>query len=438
MRYDIGIIGAGPGGYTAALAAAERGLSVVLFEEKQVGGTCLNRGCIPTKSLLHSVKQFAQIQKEVSDYPLPKEKILARKEETVARLRGDVEKLLKAKKVTLVNAHAYLLEHHTIVAANEKYEVEHVILASGSKVSLPPIEGIDSPYVMTSDDLLEESDLSFSSVTIIGGGVIGVECASIFLSMNLPVTILEIADHILPTMDAEIAQRLNLSLKKKGAQIVTKVSISRIDGNTVYYSDKAGKECSVTSDKILVAAGRKANICNLVNPSLALEIKRGIVGDAAGMTNISNIFVIGDAKNRNIQLAHVAEAQGRNAVSYICDKTLIKDMSVIPSCVYTDPEIASVGDTQKEAEEAGLTVHTKKTLTGANGKSVIEEAESGYVKVVLDEEDTILGAQMVCPHATELIGEFAILIQKKMKLSDLREVVFPHPTVSEMISSLCE
>ncbi len=438
MKYDIGIIGAGPGGYTAALCAAQKGLSVVLFEENKVGGTCLNRGCIPTKSLLHSSERYALLRSVLSDFSPVSEEMIQKKEETVTRLRTDIEKLLKKGKVTLVPHHAYMLDNHSIVANNETYEAEDIIIASGSKVSLPPINGIDSPSVITSDDLLEKNDLNFASLTIIGGGVIGVECASIFTALNIPVTILEIADHILPTMDAEIAQRLTLSLKKKGIVIHTKVRVDHIDGNKVVFIDKNGAEAVVESERILVAAGRRPNICNLVNPTLCLEAEKGIVGDAVGKTNISNVFVIGDAKNRNIQLAHVAEAQGRNVISYLTEKKCVKDLSVIPSCVYTNPEIASVGLTQKEAEDAGIKVHTKKTLTGANGKSVIEEAESGYVKVVLDENETILGAQMVCPHATELISEFALLVQKKMTLNDLREVVFPHPTVSEMISALTE
>ncbi|MBR6958081.1 MAG: NAD(P)/FAD-dependent oxidoreductase, partial [Erysipelotrichaceae bacterium] len=421
-----------------AFKAADNGLSVIIFEKDKVGGTCLNRGCIPTKSLLHSSEKYA-IQKEA----LPQlaydwQKAVETKNQTVESLRSGIEKQLKAKKIALVNSSAFIRSEHIIEAADQQYEVDNILIAAGSQVSFPPIPGIDSEFVITSDDLLQDVDLRFESLTIIGGGVIGVECASVYLKAGKKVTILEIADHILPTMDPEIAQRLNMFLKKQGAEILTKVRIDKIEENIVYCHDSKDNELAFQSDRILVAAGRKPSIEKLVSDEVNIELSRGIIGDQYGKTSVKNIFVAGDVKDRNIQLAHVAAAQGRNIVDLIVGKQPHIDMSVVPSCIYTDPEIASVGLYEKQAKEMGLNVTSRKVLTGANGRSLIEEAASGYAKIVLDENKVIIGAQLVCPHATELISELAVALQKKMTVSQLGQVIHPHPTVAEMITELCE
>ena len=239
-------------------------------------------------------------------------------------------------------------------------------------------------------------------------------------------------------MDPEIAQRLNMFLKKQGAEILTKVRIDKIEENIVYCHDSKDNELAFQSDRILVAAGRKPSIEKLVSDEVNIELSRGIIGDQYGKTSVKNIFVAGDVKDRNIQLAHVAAAQGRNIVDLIVGKQPHIDMSVVPSCIYTDPEIASVGLYEKQAKEMGLNVTSRKVLTGANGRSLIEEAASGYAKIVLDENKVIIGAQLVCPHATELISELAVALQKKMTVSQLGQVIHPHPTVAEMITELCE
>ncbi|MBQ4253788.1 MAG: FAD-dependent oxidoreductase, partial [Erysipelotrichaceae bacterium] len=223
---------------------------------------------------------------------------------------------------------------------------------------------------------------------------------------------------------------------KKGAEVFCKVRIEKIEGNTVFYLDPKGNPAEVSADRILVAAGRRANIEGLFAESFSVEKARGIIGDECGRTSYGNIFVIGDAKDGNIQLAHVAEAQGLNAIDVIMGREPSIDVSVIPNCVYTSPEIASVGLSERQAREQGIEVTSRKVLTGSNGKSVIEEAESGYVKVVLDKDMRIIGAQMVCPHATELISEMTLLVQQRMTVSQLKQVVHPHPTVAEMIGEL--
>ncbi|MBQ6653992.1 MAG: dihydrolipoyl dehydrogenase [Erysipelotrichaceae bacterium] len=440
MKYDVAIIGAGPGGYTAAFRAAEEGLSVIIFERDRFGGTCLNRGCIPTKALLHGALTYGELSRaekygvtaEKTGYDM--ERMTARRDEIVEKLRGDLEKAVKTRKITLVSGQAQLTSGHTVSCNGEEYEAENIIIATGSRVAVPPIEGIDSPHVITSNELLERRDIDYPSLTIIGAGVIGVECASIYLALGREVTLIEMADRILPTMDQEIAQRLAVYLKKKGARIETSVRVISIDDDVVCYLDKKGQECRSQSAAILIAAGRRANVEGLLAEGVQLEINRGITADENGRTSLDGVYVIGDAMAGNIQLAHVAMAQGENVIDTILGRPQSVDMKTVPSCLYSDPEAASVGLGEQQAKDMGIAVRVHKSLTGGNGKSVIEDAESGFVKLVTDENDVIIGAQLVCPHATELISEAALAVQKKMTVKELREVIHPHPSVSEMIA----
>ena len=441
VKYDIAIIGAGPGGYSAAFKAANEGLSVIMFEKDRMGGTCLNRGCIPTKALLKSALLFSQISQaetfgiNVGSLSADMNAMAQRRDAIVERLVGDLEKTAKARKVTMAYGQAQLTSAHTVSCNGENYEAENIIIAAGSQVSLPPISGIDSPHVITSDQLLKRTDIDYQSLTIIGGGVIGVECACIYLALGRPVTIIEMADRILPTMDPEIAQRLTMHLKKRGAAIVTSGRVTAIEDDTVRYLDKKGEACQVSSEAILVATGRKANLEGLLSEGVSLEINRGVLTDESGRTSLANVYAIGDAVSGNIQLAHVAMAQGENVIDIIQGRQPSIDLKVVPSCLYTEPEAASVGLYEQQAKDLGLNVHCRKALTGGNGKCVIENADSGYAKLVLDENEVILGAQLVCPHATEMIGELALAVQKKMTAGQLAEVIHPHPTINEMVAA---
>ena len=450
MKYDIAIIGGGPGGYTAAEKAAKAGMQVVLFEQDHLGGTCLNRGCMPTKALLHSAETYAAlehaqtlgIQTQGVSYDFAA--MHRRKDQVVETLRQGVEKLMKANKITVVSGSACIQRAGVIACHGETYEAEDIVIAPGSKVSYPPIPGIDLPGVYNSRDLLEGGGREVSSLVIIGGGVVGVECASIYHCLGCEVTVLEAADHILPFMDREIAQRLTMILKKKGVKVEAKASVQKITGTpgemTVTYTDKKGAEHTVTAQGVLAAAGRKANLDGLFGPDFSLELDRGaVVGDDMGRTSVPHVYVIGDAKAKNIQLAHVASAQGENVVAVIAGKNPPLDLSVVPSCVYTEPEIASVGLTEEGAKAAGIPVKTGKYLTGANGKCLIEGTESGYVKLVTDgASGRILGAQLVCPRATDMVGELTLAIQKGLTADDLSAVIHPHPTFSEMLFGAAE
>ncbi|MBR3752074.1 MAG: dihydrolipoyl dehydrogenase [Ruminiclostridium sp.] len=446
MNFDIAIIGGGPGGYNAAEKATKLGMQVVLFEKEDLGGTCLNRGCMPTKALIHSTELYeslahaADLGINVENYTFDFAAMHARKAQVVEELRKGVEKLMKAGKITVVYGQAQIAGSGVVTCEGETYEVKDIIIATGSKVAYPPIPGIHDEGVYNSRDILEGDGIMFKSLIIIGGGVVGIECASIYNSLGCEVTVLEAADHILPVMDKEIATRLGMMMKKRGIKVEAKAMVQKIEGTpgnmTVTYLDKKGKEVVVSAEGVLAAAGRCANIDGLFAEGVEIEMfKNAIVGDEVGRTSIPNVYVIGDAKAKNIQLAHVAEAQGANAVAVIAGKEPPIDMSVVPSCVYTNPEIAAVGMNEDQAKAAGFTPKAVKFLTGANGKCLIENTDSGYVKLITDAADgRILGAHLVCPRATDMIGELALAVQKGITAEGLHAVIHPHPTFTEMIS----
>ena len=424
--YDVMIIGGGPGGYTAAGKAAKNGLKTVLFEKDKLGGTCLNRGCIPTKALIRSAEVYDLLRHgenygvEASDVSFSFTKIAARRDEIVETLRSGIEKGLKAAKAEVVYGEAKILEEGKISCNGEIYEGKEIIVASGSAVGRPPIEGLE--YALTSDDLLIEKERFPKSMVIIGGGVIGAEIADAYAALGSEITILEMADRILPTMEKEIAQRLAMFLKKRGVRICTGIKVEKIEkteeGKRVFYT---GKESTcVDAEEVLLAAGRRPNI-------------RGLGISEEGLEN-PHIHIIGDAKKGNIQLAHKAIADAEDLIDILLGKEPSTDLSLVPSCIYTHTEIASVGMTEDEAKKNG-SVTVKKVLTGANGKAVIEGSENGFVKIVL-KDDVIVGASIIAPHATELISEFTLAIQKKMTVKDMKEIIHPHPTVSEMLGEV--
>lgn len=437
MRYDVMIIGGGPGGYTAANKAGKNGLKTILFEKDQIGGTCLNRGCIPMKALIQSAHVYKDTRQGelfgifAENASLDYGKVKERRDFVVSSLRVGIEKSLKANKVETVKGFAQIIDKDKISCNGEIYEGDHIIIATGSVPAIPPIEGKE--YAITSDDVLEKDHQLKDSIVIIGGGVIGCEIADAFSGFGVKVTVIEMADRLLPTLDREVGTRLAMFFKKKGIEVICSAAVKKIgEDHSVMYTDKKGEEQVANADEILIATGRRANIASLVSEEFPLETGRGIVSDENGRTNVDNIFVIGDARQGNIQLAHVAEAQGENVVDLILGKNPSHDMNVIPCGVYTDPEIASVGAGEDELKEKGIAYQTKKYLTGANGKCLIENSESGFVKIITV-DDVIVGGQIITPHATELIGELTVAVQKKLKVSELSEVVHPHPTISEMI-----
>ena len=430
MTYDVAIVGGGPGGYTAAEEAALRGLSVVLFERDLVGGPCLNRGCIPTKALLHDATPHASL----SD-------MHARKQAVVTQLRGGIEKLLKQRKVAVVHGQATIVSLGVVACEGQTYEARDIVVAAGSVPATIPVAGIDLPGTYTSNDLLEGEGVGLSSLVVIGGGVIGVEFATMYAQLGAHVTILEATERILPPMDREIAQRVTMHLKKRGVKVETSARVMGIEGEPgsmqVRYVDRRGNSGVAEGEGVLVACGRRANAEGLFSPDVQPELSRGaLVCDEAGRTSVERLWAIGDVVAGTVQLAHVAEAQARNVIASICGDEPPVETGIIPSCVYTSPEAASVGLTEDEAKARGIAVRTGKALTGANGKCLVEESESGYVKLVADAQTgVIVGAQLVCPRATDLVAELALAISLGCTAAQLARVIHPHPTVSEMVSS---
>ena len=451
-NYDLLVIGAGPGGYVAAIRASQLGLKTAVAENRDVGGTCLNRGCIPTKSYLHTGELFRQT-KEFELYGLSTEnttldmkRALDRKNDVVTKLRLGVEQLFKSGKIDHFAATATIIEPHkallTPVDGSEKSEItaKFILIATGSVPSLPPVEGCDLENVITSDELLD-MDRLYDNFIVAGAGVIGMEFVGMYNSFGKNATLMASRDRILPKVDKEIAQNLTMILKKRGVKILTKARLKKItkddDGMLRCWYLNGDQMESITGDGVLLASGRKANTKNLFAEGfegVKMTEKGEIEVDGQYRTSVPNIFAIGDVIPGK-QLAHVASAEGICAVEIMAGHEPSIDVSVIPDCIYTDPEIACTGLTEAEAKEMGIKVKVAKAMTSSNGKSLIANQDRGFVKIVYDEEnDRIIGAQLMCARATDMINEFSTAIVNKLSKKQMQAVIRPHPTFGEMVT----
>lgn len=449
--FDLFIIGAGPGGYVAAIKAAKNGLHVAVAEREDVGGTCLNRGCIPTKALLHASELFRSFLTcesfglcvENPSYDL--EKIYAYKEDASCQLRQGVENLLKANGITVYRGSATIHADHKISVESEEgtqwVEATNILIASGSKPAMIPIPGVELQNVLNSDDLLRKPHEG-SSLAIIGGGVIGVEFATVFSSLGWEVTILEALPALLANMDKEISQNLKMILKKQGVTSYTGASVTQIaqeSGKLVCHFQQKEKPACVRADYVLVAVGRRANTDGLLADDLSLQMDRGkiVIGEHF-QTSESGIYAIGDVTG-GIQLAHAASAQGMAVADALSGKECSIDLTLVPSCVYTNPEIASVGLTEAQAKEQDIPVRVGKFIMSANGKSLIGREERGFIKLVFHgENDRILGAQLMCARATDMVGQLAMAIANNLDHHQLTKAMAAHPTFYEAINEAAE
>ena len=447
-HYDLIVIGAGPGGYVSAIRAAQYGLKVALVESRDAGGTCLNRGCIPTKTLMHASNLYEEINHceglgiQVAGASYDIKKIYSRKQQVVEQLRSGVEYLVKANKVDFLRGKAVINAATSVSVGDEAYETKNILIATGSVPARPPIPGLELPGVITSDELLEQEGTAYKSLTIIGGGVIGVEFATVFHALGCKVTVIEALDRLLPTMDKEISRNLATILKKGGVASHTGSMVERIEqsenGLTCVFTAK-GKTQQVESEAVLVSIGRKAYTDGLFADGVSVEFNRGIVVDEQYQTSLPGVYAIGDVISGGIQLAHVASAQGCNAVAHICGKPAQIDMNVVPSCIYTNPEIASVGLSEAQAKEQGIAVKCGKYSMSGNGKSIIEGQSRGFIKLVFDTStNVILGAQLMCARATDLISELSTAIVNKLTSEQLAAVIRPHPTFTEGVTEAVE
>ena len=453
-EYQLIVIGAGPGGYEAAIRAAQLGLTTALIERRDVGGTCLNRGCIPTKAMLHS----AQLYREAANFELfglhtentsfDWAKVHQRKNDVVVKLRTGIEQLIKANKIDFFNNSASILGKNDVqLDQGEVIRGENILIATGSVPARPPIPGLDLPNVVTSDELLDDphftqADSLAKEILIIGGGVIGVEFASVFSSFGCHVTIVEAMERILPTMDREISQSLNMVLKKRGVSIHTGAMVEKLEqdenGLVCHFTEK-GKAQAVPAQQVLVAIGRRPNTQGLFAEGFEVACERGrIVTDENFRTSVDSIYAIGDVTSK-IQLAHMASAQGICAVHTIAGQKPPIDLRYVPGCIYTDPEIASVGITEDEAKQQGIPGKKGKFLMTGNGRSLIDEQERGFIKVLAHQEtDVILGAQLMCSRATDIVAELATAIVNGLTCAQLAGVIRPHPTFCEGVTEAVE
>lgn len=445
--YDLVIIGAGPAGLDGALKAAKLGLKTAIIEKDKVGGTCLNRGCIPTKALLHASEvlhsaknseEFGLVIPEVGYNP---EKLHEYKEKVVSTLRKGSQMSLKKAGVTVFSGTATIKDPHKIsITGEEEIEIsaENILIASGSTPAVPPIAGRDLPGVLTSDDLLEGPAADYQSITIIGGGVIGAEFATYFSNLGRRVVLVEAADRILPGFDKDISSNLSMLFGRDGVKVFTGAMVEKIekDGeNLVCFFAQGEQTQSVSSEAVLIATGRKPFTDGLFPEDLGIETERGrIVTDKDFRTSVKNIYAVGDVSSA-IQLAHYASAQAVCAVEIIAGLSPSVRLDAVPSCVYTDPEIATVGLDEEAANAAGISVKVGKFLLTGYGKSLIEKSKRSFIKVIAEQQTgKILGAQLMCARATDLIGEFSQAIVLGHTAAEMQSIIRPHPTHAEAIT----
>lgn len=451
--YQLIVIGAGPGGYTAALRAAKLGLHTAIVERREVGGTCLNRGCIPTKTLLHASQVYsdaaegARMGVHAGNISYDMGEIFAYKRSVSDKLRQGIHAMLKGAKVDVVEGTAQITApgEVTVTApdgAAVQYTAERILAATGSVNVRPPIPGLELPGVMTSDELLEGTDKPFESLVIIGGGVIGVEFATFYSNLGCRVTLVEGMANLLPMMDRELGQNLAQILKKKGVEVLTSAMVQSLEpaeGGLCVHLRQKDKDVAVTGEKVLCAIGRRAYFDGLFAPEMmpALNGKRLLV-DENYQTSLPGVYAIGDASSA-VQLAHVAAAQGTDCVERMCGSKGTTDLRVIPSCIYSAPEIAVVGLTEAEAKEQGIPAVSGKCTLFSNARTIIEDPGRCFMKLV-GRTDTreIIGAQLMCQHASDMISQISTAMVNHLTAEQLLSVMRPHPSFEEAMAEAVE
>ena len=444
MRYFLAIIGGGPAGYTAAEKASKAGKDVVLFEQNAVGGTCLNVGCIPTKSLLYGAKQYYNAT-HAAKYGVTAENVSfdfasmqKRKTIVVRKLVAGIKQRLNNEHCTLVSGAAKVLsrtdELVTIQCGEETYEAENLLICTGSNNFVPPIPGIkDNPAVWDSTDALAAAELP-KSIIIVGGGVIGMEFATLYHELGVPVTVIEAMPTILPNLDQEVVSVLLDKYRKAGINILTSTKVEKIEGERLMANGEWYE-----ADKILVSVGRRANL-NGLEALNDLELNRGaIVIDEFCKTNLPNVFAAGDVTGK-IMLAHVAARQAEVCIGRLLKQIPLQRIAynAIPSVVYTNPEIATVGVTEAQAAELNITPEVRKLPMTFSGRFMAEnEGETGLCKVILDSKTKmVLGVHMIGNPCSEFIAAASFAVRNGYTVPEFQQVVFPHPTVSEILHEI--
>jgi len=440
--HDLIVIGAGPGGYVAAIRAAQLGMSVLLVEKDRVGGTCLNRGCIPTKAYyenactLRSIQHSQQFGIQVQGFSFDMQVAWQRKEQVVKQLVSGVEQLLKANQVEVVRGSASLVDARTVRVGDEQFSAQRILIATGSQPAVLPIAGNDDPRFVTSDQILDIQEVP-PRLAIIGGGVIGLEFACIFNAFGSQVTVLEAQPTVLSQVDREIVKRLQVFLKRQGIAVHTSVQVKRLAGSSQglsVHAESAKGELSVEADLVLQAGGRRPCTAGLNLDRLGISVdQRGfILVDENYQTSIPGIFAIGDVIGGSM-LAHVASEEGIAAVDRMAGHDSTVAYHAIPSAIFTFPEIAAVGLSEEEAREQGIVPLIGKFNFAANGKALAMGETDGIVKVIANQDKQIIGMHVVGPHASDLILEGTVAVSQKLTLPEMHSVIHAHPTLGEAI-----
>lgn len=449
LTKKIAIIGAGPGGYVAAIRAAQLGADVTLIENVRVGGTCLNRGCIPTKTYFTNAKILSDLRRanefgiEVDGFRMNGKALLKRKEEVVENIVGGVEKLISSyKNIELLDGKASFIDSNTLKVALKNGEektvtADDIIIATGSSAQMTETKGVDLEGVITSDELLELDEIP-ETLIVVGGGVIGLEFASIYKELGSNVILL--ASRILKDGDKEIAKRLTPTLKKQGIEVYVDIrakEIIREDNKlkvVAKYKEK-DEEITVEGNYVLIASGRAPNVNGLNLEDVGIEYSpKGIKVDENFETTVPHVYAIGDVNSKGIQLAHVASAQGEYVVERILGENPDINLDVYPSCVFTMTEVAQVGFTEEKLKEMGREYKVSKFMFSANGKAVTLGEAEGIVKIIASPDDMILGVHILGPHANDLIHEGALAIANKLDAKAIARTIHAHPTLSEAFS----
>ena len=445
MKYQVAIIGGGPAGYTAAEAAGKAGLSVVLFEKRSLGGVCLNEGCIPTKTLLYSAKTYdgarhaAKYAVQVPEVSFDLPKIIARKQKVVRKLVLGVKGKLTAHGVTIVSGEATVIDKNRVKCGEEVYECDNLLLCAGSETFIPPIPGIDTVPYWTHREALDNKELP-ASLAVIGGGVIGMEFASFFNSLGVQVTVIEMLDEILGGMDRELSSLLRAEYAKRGIRFLLRTKVVSVapggegEGVQVNYEDAEGAAGSLVAERLLMSVGRRPVTRGFGLENLGLEKteRSSIRVDDRMQTSVPGVYVCGDLTGFSL-LAHTAVREAEVAIHAIIGKEDTMSYRVIPGVVYTNPEIAGVGETEESLQKKGIVYRAVKLPMAYSGRFVAEnEGVNGVCKLLLAEDDTVLGAHVLGNPASEIIPLAGMAIELKLTAEAWKRMVFPHPTVGEI------
>ena len=437
MKTDLLILGAGPGGYHTAAYAARHGLTVTIVEKADVGGTCLNQGCIPTKAFCHDAEAIEAARRVCGDdVQVDFAKIYERKCAVVDKLREDVETLMSQPGITLVRGSGVFTGNKTVLVGGDEYTADNLIIATGSRPRALSADGTELPGVLDSTGLLALDTLP-GSLCIIGAGVIGLEFASVFRSFGCEVTVVEYMKECLPPYDSDISRRVRKAMEKRGVRFVMQAGVAGIvqaEGKLQVNYVCKGKPGAAIADKVLVATGREANISGIGLETVGVVTDKGcIVVDDNMQTNVSGIYAVGDVNGR-CMLAHAAIMQGMRCVNHILGRADNIRLDLMPSAVFTNPEAAAVGLTESQCKDAGMEYAVRKTPYRANGRAVADEADGGLLKLITGNDGLIVGCHVCGSHAADIVQEVTAIMSMGCTLDRLHDITHIHPTIAELLA----